>query len=104
MGTAFAGTLLHKAPSSTEVDGDAPADPLDRTESVPPGFLDVSLASWGRACACGSCAHALSVGRVDRRSAPWVSGSGDGRAARAVAANRATLGGRLLICFYDVSI
>jgi hypothetical protein len=42
------------------------------------GFLDVSLASWGRACACGSCAHALSVGRVDRRSAPWVSGSGDG--------------------------
>jgi hypothetical protein len=26
------------------------------------------------------------------------------RAARAVAANRATLGGRLLICFYDVSI
>jgi hypothetical protein len=41
--TAFAGTLLRKAPSCTEVDGDAPVDPH---RSVLLGLLDVSLAPW----------------------------------------------------------
>ena len=47
---------------------------IDRTDLYHWGLLDVSLALWGRACGCGSFAHALSVGRVGRRSAPWVSG------------------------------
>jgi hypothetical protein len=51
-----------------------------------------------------SCAHGLSVGRVDRRSAPWVSGPVTACAASAAAAERATFGKRRLIRFYGVSI
>ena len=72
--TAFAGTLLGEAPSSTEVDGMRPLIRIDRTELYHWGLLDVLLASWGGALACGSCAHAL----PGRRSVPWVSGSRDG--------------------------
>ena len=76
--TAFAGTLLGEAPSSTEVDGMRPLIRIDRTEMYQWGLLDVLLASWGGAFACGSCAHALSDRRAGRRSVPWVSGSRDG--------------------------
>lgn len=104
MGTAFAGTLLHKAPSSTEVDGDAPADPLDRTDLYHRGFLDVSLASWGRACARGPvpmlCLSGVLTAGAHRGSAAPVTA----RAASAVAANRATLGGWLLSRFYSVAM
>jgi hypothetical protein len=51
-----------------------------------------------------SCAHGLYVGRVGRRSAPWVGGPVTARAASAVAAERATVGRRLLIGFYSVAM
>ena len=46
--TAFAGTLLREARSSTEVDGMRPLIRIDRTEMYHWGLLDVLLASWGR--------------------------------------------------------
>jgi hypothetical protein len=68
------------------------------------GLLDVSLASWGRACACGPAPMACLSGVLTRRSAPWVSGPVTACAASAVAAERATFGGRRLIRFYGRSI
>lgn len=70
METAFAGTLLGEAPSSTEVDGMRPLIRIGRTEMYQWGLLDVLLASWGGAFAWGSCAHALAGRRAGRRSVP----------------------------------
>ena len=53
LGTAFAGMLLGKAPSGTEVDGDAPVDPDRPQRFLSLGLIGVSLASLGRAGACG---------------------------------------------------
>ena len=97
-GTAFAGTLLRKAASTTEVDGDAPVDLCHW------GLLDVSLASWGRACGCGPapmlCLSGVLTAGAHRGSAAPVTA----RSASAVAVNRATLGRWLLIRFDSVAM
>jgi hypothetical protein len=77
LGTPIARTLLLKAPSSTEGDGDAPVDPHRLHWSVSLELIGVSLVSLGRACACVP-RRVLSGRRVDRWSAPCGSGSRDG--------------------------
>jgi hypothetical protein len=97
-GLPFAGTLLRKAASTTEVDGDAPVDLCHW------GLLDVSLASWGRACGCGPapmlCLSGVLTAGAHRGSAAPVTA----RSASAVAVNRATLGRWLLIRFDSVAM
>ena len=91
----------HQVPG---VDGDASVDPHRPHRSLPLELIDVSFASLGRAWACGpapvQCLAGVLAGGAYRGSAAPVTA----RAGPAVAASRAPLGRRLLLCFGSVSV
>ena len=77
---------------------------IDRIDLYHWGLLDVSLAAWGRACACRPapmlCLSGVLTARAHRGSAAPVTA----RAASAVAANCATLGRWLLTRVHSVAM
>jgi hypothetical protein len=67
-------------------------------------LIDVSLASLGRACACGLAPMACLADALTAEAYRAAAASVTARTAPAVATNRATLGRRLLIRFYGAWI
>jgi hypothetical protein len=103
LGTPVARTLLLKAPSSTEGDGDALVDPHRPHRSLSLELIGVSLASLGRACGCVLC-PALSGRRVIAGAHRAAAARVRARIAPAAATNRTTFGRQaashpLLRCF-----
>jgi hypothetical protein len=84
------------------MDGIAASSPDPPHQSLPLELVDVSLASSGRACACGPGPVVCLAGALTAGSHRAAAAAVTARTAPIAATNRTTLGRRLLIRFYSV--